>query len=242
LPNQIKSDLSLLKKRPKAEGENSNVETTNINAQPRPAKKKETNGGFKITLPTMQQATNSATPDLPRDTTDRDSAAGVLAADPLKNALLNAAKSQEASLNANLSISELPIDIKTIGSIPVNEISANKGKADPDSYNLANYLYEGQKDDPDQRATAAFYEQLQILEKSFDTGFAKDNITTILNFIDSHDFLKSILKPDDVGIMTRGMRKAYTLAATVKIAATAKKSQKAAQVDDVVDLLTDMDF
>jgi hypothetical protein len=152
---------------------------------------------------------------------------------PLKIALASKGKAEVHDENAVDNIAD-------IGSIDMDTVNAVKPTPAGDAPNLSNYIYEGQAETADERATEAFYEQLKVLEESIGSGFAVDNITIILKFLDEHSFLKDILKPEEIGIMVRGLRSSYGTALANASVRRGKKKVVAKEVDDVMDILTDI--
>jgi len=111
----------------------------------------------------------------------------------------------------------------------------------PDT-NVDNYKYQEQADACDDATTATFYELMHTIVNSFGTDKLGEALHDCRGYLQEHDHLKAILKPEDIHYMVRGLRSTYGSALASRTANKTKRSASNKKVDDVLADLGSLSF
>lgn len=86
-------------------------------------------------------------------------------------------------------------------------------------------------------------ENLKKLEDNIgDKEFVTDAISFIMKSLRQHDFLKDIMKPQDIGLMVRGLRESYGVVIKKKETRAKKVTEKQQKESELLDKLSELDF
>lgn len=103
------------------------------------------------------------------------------------------------------------------------------------------FSYDSQSEGMDAEAMESLGTALNMLQDNIeDKDIVSEAVKNVLNLLNHHDFLKKILKPEDCGLMVRGLRNSYGTTIAKKEARGTKAKATDAAVQGVLDNLGDL--
>lgn len=111
------------------------------------------------------------------------------------------------------------------------------------SPSLSDLNHESQPDKLQKETVIKFRTALDLLADNVeDKEIVGDCVRNVLGMLKEHEFLEKILKPEDCGMMIRGLREGYGVVIQKKQTKQRKKTASAAEVDKVLEDLADLDI
>lgn len=102
------------------------------------------------------------------------------------------------------------------------------------------FSHESQPDKLTEQEIKEFRETIEVLENNLDHKDLIGNaITNILKKLKAREQYRTLLLPEDCGLMVKALRESYGVAITIKKTKTASRGKKQQEVDNIVDDLLD---
>lgn len=108
----------------------------------------------------------------------------------------------------------------------------------PTLEDVSNFVFEEQPTQTNEQIVTRFQELLSELESSLGDQVPR-NLTTCMEFMESHPFLADILKPEAITPLVRALSKSYGYIVTIKNEKDAKKQKQNEEINQISDLLGD---
>jgi len=100
--------------------------------------------------------------------------------------------------------------------------------------NVENYKYQEQADSCDDATVSNFYSLMHDLVNKFEHPELNESMRNCREYLQTHPELKSILKPDDIHMLVRGLRETYGKALSSRTANKKKRSKKEEAVNELL--------